>query len=40
MDSTFEELEREVEQTVKDELERFYNMSGIMVQMLMFDAEK
>ena len=32
-------LSKEMEQTVKDELTIFYRMSGVMVQMLMFDAE-
>ena len=32
-------LEEELEETVKSELQMFYRMSGVMVQMLMFEAE-
>jgi len=34
-----EKLSKEMEETVKNELTVFYRMSGVMVQMLMFDAE-
>ena len=35
-----EDMEREMRDTFKAELEMFYRMSGVMMQMIMFDAEK
>lgn len=40
MEKVFERIFGEVETTVKSELETFYRMSGVFVQMLMFDAEE
>ena len=34
------DMEEEMSRTFRDELERFYRMSGIMIQMIMYDAEK
>ena len=34
------ETETEMTQTIKDELEIFYRMSGVFIQMLMYDSEK
>ena len=34
------DMEQEMRSTFKSELEMFYRMSGIMMQMIMFDAEK
>ena len=33
-------LKQELEETVTNELQMFYRMSGVMVQMLMFEAEQ
>jgi hypothetical protein len=33
-------MEQEMRSTFKAELEVFYRMSGVMIQMIMFDAEK
>ncbi len=33
-------METEMRTTFKAELEMFYRMSGVMMQMIMFDAEK
>lgn len=33
-------MENEMRETFKSELEMFYRMSGVMIQMIMFDAEK
>lgn len=35
-----EDMESEMRTTFKSELEMFYRMSGVMMQMIMFDAEK
>ena len=35
-----EDMESEMRDTFKAELEMFYRMSGVMMQMIMFDAEK
>lgn len=35
-----EDMETEMRTTFKSELEIFYRMSGVMIQMIMFDAEK
>ena len=35
-----DDMEQEMSTTFKDELEIFYRMSGIFVQMIMYDAEK
>mmetsp|Transcript_16335 Transcript_16335/g.15677 ORF Transcript_16335/g.15677 Transcript_16335/m.15677 type:complete len:100 (+) Transcript_16335:18-317(+) len=40
MDGVFEKIHNEVEQTVRAELEMFYRMSGVFIQMLMFTAEE
>ena len=34
------DMEEEMSRTFRAELEMFYRMSGIMIQMIMFDAEK
>jgi len=34
------DMEEEMRTTFKSELEMFYRMSGVMMQMIMFDAEK
>ncbi len=39
MENTFENLKSEMETTVRQELEMFYRMSGVFIQMLMHDAE-
>ena len=39
MENTFENLKSEMETTVRQELELFYRMSGVFIQMLMHDAE-
>lgn len=39
MESTFDKLKQEMESTVRQELEMFYRMSGVFIQMLMHDAE-
>jgi len=35
-----DDMQQEMRTTFKSELEMFYRMSGIMMQMIMFDAEK
>ena len=35
-----EDMESEMRDTFKAELEMFYRMSGVMMQMIMFDAKK
>jgi len=35
-----EDMEQEMRSTFRAELEMFYRMSGVFVQMIMFDAEK
>jgi hypothetical protein len=35
-----DDMQQEMRITFKSELEMFYRMSGIMMQMIMFDAEK
>ena len=40
MQAAFSKLRGEVELTVRQELEMFYRMSGVFVQMLMHDAEQ
>ena len=35
-----EDMEEEMRQTFKSELEIFYRMSGVMIQMIMHEAEK
>jgi len=38
-DEIVAKLQSELEDTVQTELQMFYRMSGVMVQMLMFEAE-
>ena len=40
MEQLVDDMELEMTTTFKDELEIFYRMSGIFIQMLMIDAEK
>ena len=40
MEQVLDDMEGEMRETFKDELENFYRMSGIFIQMLMYDAEK
>jgi len=40
MQNAFEKLREEIENTVRQELEMFYRMSGVFIQMLMHDAEQ
>ncbi len=40
MENAFERLRSEMETTVRQELEMFYRMSGIFIQMLLHDAEQ
>ena len=40
MEQLLNEMETEMHTTFKSELEHFYRMSGVFIQMLMFDAEK
>ena len=40
MEQVLDDMEGEMRTTFKDELEIFYRMSGVFIQMLMFDAEK
>ena len=40
MEKVLEDMEDEMRTTFKSELEIFYRMAGIFLQMLMFDAEK
>ena len=39
MENTFDRLRQEVQSTVRQELEMFYRMSGVFIQMLMHEAE-
>ena len=39
MENTFDQLREEVQDTVRQELEMFYRMSGVFIQMLMHEAE-
>ena len=39
MERIMKETETEMTTTIKQELEIFYHMSGVFVQMLMYDAE-
>ena len=40
MEKAFDKLQTEMESTVRAELEMFYRMSGVFIQMLMYDAEQ
>ena len=40
MEQVLDDMEGEMRTTFRDELEMFYRMSGIFIQMLMYDAEK
>ena len=40
METVLDDMEGEMRTTFKDELEVFYRMSGVFIQMLMYDAEK
>ena len=40
METVLDDMEGEMRETFKDELEVFYRQSGIFIQMLMYDAEK
>ena len=40
MEQVLEDMETEMRSTFRDELEIFYRMSGVFIQMLMYDAEK
>ena len=40
MEELLNEMDNEMHNTFKSELEHFYRMSGVFIQMLMFDAEK
>mmetsp|Transcript_19146 Transcript_19146/g.18794 ORF Transcript_19146/g.18794 Transcript_19146/m.18794 type:complete len:183 (-) Transcript_19146:301-849(-) len=40
VEGIFSKIEEEVVSTFRDELDRFYKMSGVFVQMLLHDAEK
>lgn len=40
MENAFETLRKEMQTTVRQELEMFYRMSGIFIQMLLHDAEQ
>ncbi len=40
MNQVLEDMENEMRTTFKVELEIFYRMSGVMMQMIMHDAEK
>lgn len=40
MEELLDDMEDEMRRTFKEELEIFYRMSGVFIQMLMFDAEK
>ena len=40
MEELLNEMDSEMHMTFKSELEHFYRMSGVFIQMLMFDAEK
>lgn len=40
METLLDDMEGEMRSTFRDELEIFYRMSGVFIQMLMYDAEK
>eukprot|EP00353_Schmidingerella_taraikaensis_P008772 CAMPEP_0185581824 /NCGR_PEP_ID=MMETSP0434-20130131/19079_1 /TAXON_ID=626734 ORGANISM="Favella taraikaensis, Strain Fe Narragansett Bay" /NCGR_SAMPLE_ID=MMETSP0434 /ASSEMBLY_ACC=CAM_ASM_000379 /LENGTH=143 /DNA_ID=CAMNT_0028200453 /DNA_START=12 /DNA_END=443 /DNA_ORIENTATION=+ len=40
MEQVLDDMEGEMRSTFRDELEIFYRMSGVFIQMLMYDAEK
>jgi hypothetical protein len=40
MEKVLEDMEDEMRTTFKGELEIFYRMAGVFLQMLMYDAEK
>lgn len=40
MEQVLDDMEGEMRTTFRDELEIFYRMSGVFIQMLMYDAEK
>ena len=40
METVLDDMEGEMRTTFRDELEVFYRMSGVFIQMLMYDAEK
>jgi len=40
METVLDDMEGEMRTTFRDELEIFYRMSGVFIQMLMYDAEK
>jgi hypothetical protein len=40
MENVLNDMEEEMRQTFRSELEIFYRMSGVFIQMLMYDAEK
>ena len=40
MEQLLDDMEGEMRSTFRDELEIFYRMSGVFIQMLMYDAEK
>ena len=40
MEKVLDDIQDELETTFKAELEIFYRMSGVFLQMLMYDAEK
>ena len=40
MEKVLASTEEEMSGTIKQELEIFYRMSGVFIQMLMYDAEK
>jgi len=39
LEKVFDRLQGEMETTVRQELETFYRMSGVFIQMLMYEAE-
>ena len=40
METVLDDMEGEMRSTFREELEIFYRMSGVFIQMLMYDAEK
>jgi hypothetical protein len=40
LEKVFERMQSEMETTVRQELEMFYRMSGVFIQMLMYEAEQ
>lgn len=40
LEKVFDRLQGEMETTVRQELETFYRMSGVFIQMLMYEAEQ